>query len=97
MIKPNALMAFVANTPIQEPIDETTAKTITTGDHVKRGPGRPKSTSKSEVQTTTIRLDPDDHAAVRMLALRDKTKMNDLVFIALRDYCGRRGVQLHGK
>jgi|GEM_PF-2111263 len=62
----------------------------------KRGPGRPKKEVKTEVQTTTIRLDPDDHLAVRTLALRDKMKMNELVFVALKDYCQKRGIKLHG-
>lgn len=63
----------------------------------KRGVGRPKNTKKTEVQTTTIRLDPDDHLAVRQLALRDRMAMNELVFVALKDYCARRGVKLEGQ
>ena len=63
----------------------------------KRGPGRPKRVEpKPDLQMTTIRLDPDDHLAVRTLALRDKMKMNELVFVALKDYCAKRGIKLQG-
>lgn len=60
---------------------------------VKQGRGRPKKVTK-EVQVTTVRLDADDHLAVRTLALRDGITMNDLIKYALRDYCHKRGVRL---
>lgn len=63
----------------------------------RKGPGRPPKAVKETVQTTTIRLDPDDHLAVRQLALRDKQTMNELVFVALQEYCDKRGVRLTGK
>lgn len=62
----------------------------------KRRAGRPKKETKAEVQPTTIRLDTDDHLAVRTLALRDKMPMNILIFTALKEYCNKRGVKLHG-
>lgn len=61
---------------------------------VKQGRGRPKKATKGEVQVTTVRLDADDHLAVRTLALRDGITMNDLIKSALRDYCHKRGVRL---
>jgi hypothetical protein len=63
----------------------------------KRKAGRPPKTAKEVVQTTTIRLDPDDHLSVRQLALRDKMTMNELIFVALKQYCDSRGVRLTGK
>lgn len=63
---------------------------------VKRGKGRPAKAEKTEVQMTTIRLDPDDHLQVRQLALRDHMPMNELVIVALREYCKKRGVKLSG-
>lgn len=63
----------------------------------RKGPGRPPKAVKETVQTTTIRLDPDDHLAVRQLALRDKQTMNELIFVALQKYCDSRGVRLTGK
>lgn len=62
----------------------------------KRGRGRPPKADKAEVQMTTIRLDPDDHLQVRQLALRDRMPMNELVMLALREYCKKRGVKLSG-
>lgn len=59
----------------------------------KRGRGRPAGPTK-ETQPTTLRLHPDDHLAVKQLALRDKRQMNDLIYEALRLYCKSRGVQL---
>ena len=63
----------------------------------RKGPGRPPKAVKEAVQTTTIRLDPDDHLSVRQLALRDKQTMNELIFVALKQYCDSRGVRLAGK
>lgn len=63
----------------------------------RKGPGRPPKAVKETVQTTTIRLDPDDHLAVRQLALRDRQTMNELIFVALQQYCDSRGVRLTGK
>jgi predicted HicB family RNase H-like nuclease len=63
----------------------------------RKGPGRPPKDAKEVVQTTTIRLDPDDHLAVRQLALRDRQTMNELIFVALKQYCDNRGVRLTGK
>lgn len=63
----------------------------------RKGPGRPPKAVKETVQTTTIRLDPDDHLAVRQLALRDRQTMNELIFVALQQYCDSRGVKLTGK
>lgn len=75
-------------TPATAPVIEATP--------AKRGPGRPPKPKKQESKPTTIRLDPDDHLAVRQLALRDDMPMNKLVFVALKDYCARRGVKLQG-
>lgn len=61
---------------------------------VKQGRGRPKKAVKGDVQMTTIRLDADDHIAIRTLALRDGMTMNELVQAALRDYCHKRGIKI---
>lgn len=82
--------------PVEAPTPAPVVPPTTENQQVKRGVGRPKNTKKTEVQTTTIRLDPDDHLAVRQLALRDRMAMNELVFVALKDYCARRGVKLEG-
>lgn len=63
---------------------------------IKRTVGRPKKVKLPEFQTTTIRMDPADHTAVRTLALRDKVAMNSLIFSALKEYCKKRGVVLSG-
>jgi len=61
---------------------------------VKQGRGRPRKATKGDVQMTTIRLDADDHVAIRTLALRDGMTMNELIQTALRDYCHKRGVRI---
>ena len=61
---------------------------------VKQGRGRPKKPVKGDVQMTTIRLDADAHLAIRTLALWDGMTMNQLIEIALRDYCHKRGVRI---
>lgn len=93
----NAMAKFLKPAvPVAEPAHTPPAPVATPTPLVKRGRGRPKKESKPDVQTTTIRLDPDDHLAVRQLALRDRMKMNELVFVALKEYCARRGVKLQG-
>jgi predicted HicB family RNase H-like nuclease len=95
MSKMNAFGSFIgehvtASVPLTskpEPKQTTAAK---------RSVGRPRKAIKPDVQTTTIRMDPADHTAVRTLALRDKVAMNDLVFTALKEYCKKRGVLLAG-
>lgn len=76
--------------PVQKPVIDAVPP-------VRRGPGRPPKVQKDETQSTTIRLDPQDHLAVRQLALRDGLTMNDLVFLALKKHCEARGVNLQGK
>jgi len=61
---------------------------------LNRGRGRPRTPRKGDIQVTTIRLDADDHLAVRTLALRDGMTMNELIQVALRDYCQKRGVKI---
>lgn len=92
----NKMMAFLDKPKEAEPVATPAVATPQAVMPVKRGPGRPKQEVKAEVQTTTIRLNPDDHLAVRQLALRDGQKMNELVFVALKEYCSRRGVKLQG-
>lgn len=93
----NMMAKFLKPTqPAEAPAPAPVVQPLLDASPVKRGPGRPKKPKKPEVQTTTIRLDPDDHLAVRQLALRDKMAMNELVFVALKDYCSRRGVKLQG-
>ena len=69
-----------AHTPAEKPVPAEKPP-------VKQGRGRP-------IQVTTVRLDADDHLAVRTLALRDSMTMNELIQAALRDYCHKRGVRL---
>jgi hypothetical protein len=76
-----------AHTPAEKPVPAEKPP-------VKQGRGRPKKVTKGEVQVTTVRLDADDHLAVRTLALRDSMTMNELIQAALRDYCHKRGVRL---
>lgn len=93
------MSAFLQSRAKENP-DRTTKIAEVAGpatEKLRKRPGRPKKEKKPEVQTTTIRLDPDDHLAIRQLALRDKQTMNELVFIALKEYSGRRGVKLNGK
>ena len=98
MTKPNMMSAFLQGRSKETP-DKTTKVAEVAGpatEKLKKVPGRPKKEKKPEVQTTTIRLDPDDHLAVRQLALRDKQTMNELVFVALKEYSARRGIKLNG-
>lgn len=84
--------------PVQKAVLQPVPKTaIDPVQPVRRGPGRPPKVQKDETQSTTIRLDPQDHLAVRQLALRDGLTMNDLVFLALKKHCEARGVNLQGK
>lgn len=97
--KPNPfenLMADAPATAVVEKVAPAPAKAEPVSTE-KRKAGRPPKAEKEVVQTTTIRLDPDDHLAVRQLALRDKQTMNELIFVALRQYCDARGVRLTGK
>ncbi len=84
------------NEPVPAQVVEKTAPAAVATEK-RKGPGRPPKAVKDTVQTTTIRLDPDDHLAVRQLALRDKQTMNELIFVALQKYCDSRGVRLTGK
>ena len=93
----NKMMAFLGSKGKEaEPVATPTVAAPSSEIPPKRGPGRPKQEVKAEIQTTTIRLNPDDHLAVRQLALRDGQKMNELVFVALKEYCAGRGIKLQG-
>ena len=89
--KSNAFADLMLDEPTPAP---AVAPVQTEPPPVKQGRGRPKKVTKGEVQVTTVRLDADDHLAVRTLALRDSMTMNELIQAALRDYCHKRGVRL---
>lgn len=93
--KPNPFEDLMADAPAAPIVAKASPSPVAT--QKRKGPGRPPKASKEVVQTTTIRLDPDDHLAVRQLALRDKQTMNELIFVALQKYCDSRGVRLTGK
>lgn len=93
--KPNPFEDLMTDAPAAPVVAKAAPAPVAT--QKRKGPGRPPKASKEVVQTTTIRLDPDDHLAVRQLALRDKQTMNELIFVALQKYCDSRGVRLTGK
>jgi predicted HicB family RNase H-like nuclease len=95
MSKKNIFENLMSNSPDVAVIEKVTTKLVPKEE--RKGPGRPPKAEKELVQSTTIRLDPDDHQAVRQLALRDRQTMNELIFIALKNYCDGRGVRLSGK
>lgn len=94
--KPNPFESFLAE-PAPEPTTPASIVGTATPAAARKRPGRPPKSEKDNVQTTTIRLDAEDHLAVRQLALRDKQTMNGLIFAALKAYCESRGVRLAGK
>ncbi len=93
--KPNPFEDLMNDAPAAPVVAKAAPAPVATAK--RKGPGRPPKAVKETVQTTTIRLDPDDHLAVRQLALRDKQTMNELIFVALQKYCDSRGVRLTGK
>jgi predicted HicB family RNase H-like nuclease len=95
MSKKNIFENLMTDSPAVAVIEKVTSTPVAKEE--RKGPGRPPKAEKELVQSTTIRLDPDDHLAVRQLALRDKQTMNELIFIALKKYCDGRGVRLSGK
>lgn len=95
--KPNPFENLMADEATAQVVEKPTPAPVAVAKEKRKGPGRPPKASKEVVQTTTIRLDPDDHLAVRQLALRDKMTMNELIFVALQKYCDSRGVRLAGK
>lgn len=93
--KNNPMLAFAAQAPIPKSAPAPAA-TNPAAEPLPKGRGRPRKAGSDDLQATTLRLNTDDHSAVRMLALRDKMPMNDLIFTALKEYCERRGVYLTG-
>lgn len=85
--KPNALSAFINDTPTS-PVPEKIA-------------GKAKAASKAEGQSAAgksfpFRLTDDDHRALKMLAVRDGTSMQAMIFEAVKAHAEARGVKLKG-
>ncbi|XPJ79408.1 hypothetical protein ACNSPR_31135 [Klebsiella pneumoniae] len=84
----------VPRAPAGTPADTKTGATAKKGEaSANRQRGRPRKADAEDIQSTTVRLNSDDHTALRMLALRDKKSMNDVIITALAEYCEKRSVR----
>ena len=89
-VEPNRLAGLL--TPEQRPAAPAPAR----DPGAPRKRGRPPKPENEQLQSTTLRLDPEDHATLRSLAFRDRTTLNDLIYRALADYCEGRSVRFKG-
>ena len=55
------------------------------------GKHKPSGGSRTEQQKTSIRLDPDLHRRLRILAIEQDTTFGDLVETAIREFLDREG------
>jgi hypothetical protein len=92
------MSAFLSTVSGQQPTPTLVAERpkAVSDDKPKRGPGRPPKPLYDLAKQTAIRLDPEDLRRLKKLAVDDDMTFNRLVYLALRDYCGTRGVKLVG-
>ncbi len=84
----------VPSAPAKAPADAKAGTAVKKGEpSANRQRGRPRKADAEDIQSTTVRLNADDHTALRMLALRDKKSMNDVIITALAEYCEKRSVR----
>ena len=83
MTKPNALSAFINEAKTPEQINEKIVSNR-------------KSKSESTGKSFPFRLSDDDHRALKMLAVRDGTSMQSMIFASVQALAEKRGVKLKG-